>query len=95
MRTRHLTRSIWRRNWNPRISKHLKVHPTPVIVARRTILDSLTPLFNRARKEKLWFWNRSTNVWFSPSQLVVEWKRHRYIWGPDHWTLRDPEEFHR
>lgn len=88
-------RGIFRRNWGPKVPAHQKIKHTHVAEARYTTLDSLEPLFATAKQEKLWFWNCSLNLWFSPSQLVAEHKRDRFIWGPDHWTLRNPREFQR
>lgn len=67
--------------------------PPPLWRARLQIMESLAPLFKRAKDEKLWFWNKSLNLWFAPSKLVEQIKSGNYIWGPDHWTLRSPLEY--
>lgn len=93
MRIRHTIRGLWRRNWAPKVPNYVRIKHPPVAEARATILDSLEPLFTRAKREKLWFWNRYYNAWFSPSELTKLHKQDKFIWGPDNWTLRDPSEY--
>jgi hypothetical protein len=92
MRLRSLVRSVWRRTWIPK--KEPQVIP-PIVKARLTTLDSLKPLFARAKRENLWFTSRHGKLWFSPSELKSLHNKGRYIWGPDNWTLRDPKDFQR
>jgi len=90
-----LLRSVWRRNWSKKVPKWAKVQHPPVAEARYTILDQLEPLFKLAKQNKLWFWNPSRNLWFSPTELKALHAKQKFIWGPDHWTLRNPMEFSR
>lgn len=54
------------------------------------ILNSLEPLFYRAEKEKLWFFCRYRQLWFSPKELRARHLEGRFIWGACNWELRDP-----
>lgn len=53
---------------------------------------ALTPLFERAYREKLWFYTDYQNLWFSPKELKAENERGSFNWGPGNWELRDPQE---
>jgi hypothetical protein len=55
-------------------------------------LASLEPLFEMAEKEGLWFHNKCQNLWLSPKMLREQCSRGSYIWGPQNWTLKDPNE---
>ena len=59
---------------------------------KQEILDSLRPLFERARKDGLWFHCGYQALWFSPDELEKANAEGRFIWGPINWTLRDPQE---
>jgi hypothetical protein len=52
----------------------------------------MEPLFERAEKNKLWFWSRYQDIWLSPTQLKTEMAGGRFRWGPSNWELRDPGE---
>lgn len=56
------------------------------------ILDSLEPLFKEAEEEGLWFFSTYQRLWFSPEELREAHEEGRFIWGPDNWELRDPQE---
>lgn len=59
---------------------------------RAEVRESLKPLFERARREGLWFRWRYQDIWFSPKELEAEQSRDRFLWGQDNWTLDDPKE---
>lgn len=54
------------------------------------ILKGMGPLFDRAEKEKLWFYCRYQNMWFSPKELKDYQAREQFLWGAVNWELRDP-----
>ena len=56
------------------------------------IIKSLQPMFDRARKEHLWFHCSYDDIWLTPDELAGLHKEGRLIWGPDNWELRDPQE---
>lgn len=56
------------------------------------ILAGLKPLFERARKEGLWFWCAYQDLWFSPDELEAEHRRGSFIWGATNWRLRPTSE---
>lgn len=58
----------------------------------QAILAGLKPLFERARKEGLWFWCSYQGLWFTPDELEAEHRRGSFIWGAVNWSLRDPKE---
>lgn len=49
-------------------------------------------MFERARKEGLWFHCNYQDLWFSPDELERRQKGGRFRWGPVNWKLRDPRE---
>lgn len=49
-------------------------------------------LFEKARKDGLWFHCSYQDLWFTPDQLEAEQKAGRFRWGRVNWTLRDPHE---
>lgn len=49
-------------------------------------------MFERARKEGLWFWCNYQDLWFSPDELSKRHKRGEFRWGPVNWELRCPKE---
>jgi hypothetical protein len=59
---------------------------------KEIILEGLKPLFEKARTEKLWFYSRHHDAWFSPNQLEESHKEGRFMWGAINWELRDPTE---
>jgi len=50
----------------------------------------LEPLFEKANKEKLWFYSNYQGMWFSPKELKKEQDSGRLLWGPVNWQLREP-----
>lgn len=56
------------------------------------ILNSLEPLFETAKRKKLWFHCNYQDLWFSPQELRENHAEGRFIWGPQNWTLRNPQE---
>ena len=56
------------------------------------ILNSLKPLFKSAEQNNLWFHCSYQDLWFSPEELRANQSVGRFIWGPDNWTLRNPQE---
>ena len=56
------------------------------------IQKDLKPLFDLAKIQKLWFWSRYQDLWFSPDDLKELQSKGRFIWGKDNWELRDPKE---
>jgi hypothetical protein len=59
---------------------------------RQEILDGLKPLFERAEREKLWFYSPYQDLWFSPEELREAQSEGRFIWGELNWHLRSPYE---
>lgn len=59
---------------------------------KEKILQSLEPLFERAKRNKLWFHCGYQDLWFSPQELRAEQANGRFIWGPVNWNLRSPYE---
>jgi hypothetical protein len=60
---------------------------------RQVILDSLAPLFKRARKEKLLFSNKYQGIIFTPDELEGNQKVGRFIWGIENWELINPIDY--
>lgn len=55
-------------------------------------MTTMEELFKRAEKEKLWFYGRYHDLWFSPERLRQEQLSGSFRWGPSNWELRDPRE---
>lgn len=69
-----------------------------VSVEKHAILMSLQPLFEEAEGNGLWFYHSSHDegeVWCSPPFLKMKQSEGEYIWGPEHWELRNPEGYMR
>ena len=60
--------------------------------SKQYILNELEPLFERAKKEKLWFFSSYRSLWFSPNELRLKLKNGQFIWGAVNWKLRSPLE---
>lgn len=58
-------------------------------MAKDTAMDAL---FDKARREGLWFHCAYQDLWFSPADLEAQQERGCFRWGPVNWTLRDPQE---
>lgn len=56
------------------------------------IKKSLQPLFKKALSEDLWFNSVYQDMWFHPDELRKAQSEGRYIWGPENWKLRNPQE---
>lgn len=52
----------------------------------------MTELFERAKRDGLWFYLAYQGLWFSPAELAREQANGRFRWGPVNWRLRDPQE---
>ena len=61
-------------------------------MTNQEILNSLKPLFEKAEKEKLWFYSNYQDMWFSPKELKEYQSKDCFIWGADNWKLRNPKE---
>lgn len=59
----------------------------------REVAESLKPLFEKARREGLWFYCSYQGLWFSPDELAAAQAEGRFRWGAVNWTLRDPREY--
>lgn len=58
----------------------------------KTTLESLQPLFERAKREGLWFYTSYQDLWFAPDELEKQQKAGRFCWGAVNWKLRNPQE---
>ena len=59
----------------------------------QVIITSLTPMFEQAENENLWFFHQDSDgkeVWCSPGYLHKEQAAGRLIMAPEHWELRNP-----
>ncbi len=56
------------------------------------ILETLTPLFERAEKDKLWFYTSYQMLWFSPKELRKQQAKGSFVWSVGNWQLRNPQE---
>lgn len=56
--------------------------------------NELDAMFERARREGLWFFHGGLSgpLWFSPDELQAKQAGGSFIWGPVNWDLRDPSE---
>lgn len=62
----------------------------------KSACDQLDAMFEKANKEKLWFFINSMAtgpMWFSPTELDAQQKNGKFIWGPLNWQLRNPREY--
>ena len=59
---------------------------------KEEILKSLEPLFEKAKKEKLFFFCYYQNLWFTPKELRQHHKEGTFIWEKANWELRNPKE---
>lgn len=59
---------------------------------REDALKSLEPLFERAKREGLWFFCSYQAMWFSPKELRQAHSEGRFIWGAANWELRNPND---
>ena len=59
---------------------------------RAVVKESLKPLFEKARREDLWFRCRYQELWFSPDELEKAQDRGSFLWGHENWMLDDPRE---
>lgn len=55
------------------------------------VIDSLQPMFAKAREENLWFFNKYYGLWLSPAELEHWQNIGRYMFGPVNWELRHPQ----
>lgn len=62
------------------------------VIGRSEIIKGLKPLFEKAKRENLWFYNENKDIWFSPEELIEEQKQGYYMWGVVNWELRSPYE---
>jgi hypothetical protein len=59
---------------------------------RQQIEESLKPLFEKARKEKLLFRSDYQGIVFTPDELEQEQAKGHFVWGAVNWELIDPEK---
>tara|TARA_Y100000034_G_scaffold104205_1_gene130555 strand:- start:66 stop:512 length:447 start_codon:yes stop_codon:yes gene_type:complete len=59
---------------------------------RNEILLALEPMFKKAKEDGLWFFCQYQQIWQSPAELRANHAKGAFIWGPDSWRLRDPQE---
>lgn len=52
--------------------------------------EAMRPLFERARREGLWFYTNYQDMWFTPDELAARHANRQLRWGPVNWQLRDP-----
>lgn len=58
----------------------------------KVVRAQLAPLFEKARKECLWFYCSYQQMWLSPNELEKANAKGRLLWGAVNWTLRPFEE---
>ena len=61
-------------------------------MSKEMIIDTLQPLFEKAKREGLWFYSPSQDLWIAPEELEIEQKRGRLVWGAINWILKNPQE---
>lgn len=57
----------------------------------KQIIESLRPLFERARREGLWFRSHYQSIWRTPDELERDQARGKLIWGLPNWELLSPD----
>ena len=57
---------------------------------RADIAAELKPLFEEAKRKKLWFCCPYYGLWLSPSELCKHQEAGTYRWGAVNWRLADP-----
>ena len=55
-------------------------------------MTDMESLFKQAEEQKLWFWSRYQDLWFSPAKLRIAQSVGQFRWGAVNWELRDPRE---
>ena len=63
-----------------------------MINSKNEILQGLNPLYEKAEKERLWFFCDYQNLWYSPKELRQLQSEGRFVWGAANWKLRNPME---
>ena len=58
----------------------------------RGVLEAMQPLLRQARDEGKWLYTNYQCLWFSPDELEAEHGEGRFLWGPENWALRNPEQ---
>lgn len=58
-----------------------------------TETTAMEELFERAEREKLWFFSSYQQIWFSPRELKEQQAQGKFRWGAGDWKLRDPQEY--
>ncbi len=56
------------------------------------IYEPLRWMFEKARRDGLWFFSSYQRMWFSPSELERHQRNGRFRWGPVNWVLKNPQE---
>jgi hypothetical protein len=58
------------------------------------ILAELEPLFERAKRERKWFYlsHPTDLIVLSPKELRIAHSQGQFIFGPERWQLLDPPE---
>jgi hypothetical protein len=54
---------------------------------------TMEDLFERAKRDGLWFYTAIHQLWFSPRELKELRALGRFTWGAAYWELRDPQEY--
>lgn len=63
---------------------------SPVRTARQSIAEVMRPLLQEAQNTGSVLHLRCQNRTFTPRELFAEWKKGRYLYGPEWWTVRRP-----
>ena len=58
----------------------------------RVMEKRLGPMFDRARRDGLYFYSTYQSLWFSPDELEADQAAGRFRWGAVNWELRHPSE---
>ena len=54
--------------------------------------EAMQPLLRQARDEGKWLYVNYQSLWFSPDELEAAYGEGRFLWGPENWALRNPEQ---
>ena len=63
-----------------------------VMYNRVNVQSELEDLFVEAKKEGLWFYLISDDIWLSPDDLKKYQDNGMYLYVPSRWLLRDPKD---
>ena len=51
---------------------------------------TMNQMFEKAKAEGLWFHSSYQDLWFSPKELEGQQLAGKFRWGPENWTLENP-----